>query len=149
MLVKTSTASNVGVAVGLSADLDHGTNIGFYDGNLYVDRTASDFTAHAFGDLKQSQAPVGSARASMHLRILVDRSSVEVFLDDGRTVLSNQVMFDPNDNGILLCTSGGSASFSNMSIREFEDIGTVANPDSPYADFESTGHGAWTTTGSR
>ncbi|GAA1955632.1 hypothetical protein GCM10009798_13590 [Nocardioides panacihumi] len=145
--VSWATANNVGVAVGLSADLDHKTNIGYYQGNLYVDRTASDFTAHAFGSLKQSQAPIGTGRTSMHLRILVDRSSVEVFADDGRTVLSNQVMFDPNDTGVMLYSAGGSASFANTTIREFEDIKTAANPNSPFQDFEGSGYGSWTTTG--
>lgn len=120
--ISWSTANNVGVAVGVSSDLDHKTNIGYFQGNLYVDRTASDFTAHAFGNLKQSEAPIGSGRTSVHLRILVDRSSVEVFVDDGEAVLSNQVMFDPNDTGVMLYSSGGSAQFTNITIREFEDI---------------------------
>jgi sucrose-6-phosphate hydrolase SacC (GH32 family) len=142
-----TSADNVGVAVGVSSDLDHKTNIGYYQGNLYVDRTASDFTAHAFGSLKQSQAAIGTGRTSVHLKILVDRSSVEVYVDDGRTVLSNQVMFDPNDTGIQLYSSGGSTMFSNTTIKEFDDIQTAADPDGPYADFESSGYGTWTTTG--
>lgn len=145
--VAWTSATNVGVSVGVSSDLDHKTSIGYYQGNVYVDRTASDFTAHAFGGLKQSQAPVGAGRTSLHLRILVDRSSVEVFIDDGRQVLSNQVMFDPNDNGILLYSSGGSATFSNTSIRELDSITTAAAPDMPYDDFESSTYGSWTTSG--
>lgn len=142
-----SAADNLGIAVGVSADKDHKTNVGYFGGNLYVDRGPSDYTQHAFGALKQSEAPVGT-RTSISVRILVDRSSVEVFTDDGLTAISNQVMFDPNDTGVMLYSSGGSTEFSNIRIREFEDVTTASNPSSAYAGFESTGYpSGWTTSG--
>ncbi len=55
----------------------------------------------------------------MHLRIFVDRQSVEVFVNGGHTVLSQQVHFLDGDTGISLYADGGTALFSGIAIREF------------------------------
>jgi hypothetical protein len=48
----------------------------------------------------------------------------------------------------MLYSSGGSAEFSNITIRELEDVTTAADPAPPYQDFESTGHpSGWSTSG--
>jgi levanbiose-producing levanase len=49
----------------------------------------------------------------------VDRTSVEVFFDDGRYVHSHEVFPPPEDTGIALYTLGGAASFGQVTIREF------------------------------
>ena len=43
----------------------------------------------------------------------------QVFVDDGETVLSNQVNFDTGDTGISLFSDGGTATFSGITIREY------------------------------
>ncbi len=144
--VSWSQLNNVGISVGMSADRTRHTNIGIYQGNVYVDRSGSDQSAYSFGSYQQSQAPFGSA-TSVHLKILVDRSSVEVFVDNGKIVLSNQVFFQPGDSGISLYTDGGSATFSNMTIKEFENVTTASSPAAPYQDFEAASYGSWTATG--
>jgi sucrose-6-phosphate hydrolase SacC (GH32 family) len=144
--VSWSQLNNVGISVGMSADKTRHTNIGIYQGNVYVDRSGSDQPAYTFGSYQQSQAPFGAA-TSVHLKVLVDRSSVEVYVDNGKTVLSNQVFFQPGDQGISLYTDGGSAIFANMTIKEFENVTTASVPATPYADFEGTTYGSWTTTG--
>lgn len=145
--VSWTTATNVGVGVGESIDGDHHTNIGVYQGTAYVDRSASDFTAHAFGSHTQSEVDLGSGTTSVHLRVLVDRSSVEVFIDDGKHVISNQVMFSPFDTAVTLFSDGGSATFSNITVKEFADITTLANPTAAFADFEGSDYGTWSATG--
>lgn len=59
----------------------------------------------------------------MHLRIFVDTQSVEVFVNGGHTVVSQQVHFAEDDTGISLYTDGGAANFSGISIREFAAVG--------------------------
>jgi sucrose-6-phosphate hydrolase SacC (GH32 family) len=146
--VSWSSLSNVGISVGESADKSRHTNIGVYGGNVYVDRLLSDQSGYAFGSsFHQSESPLGSSAKSVHLKILVDHDSVEVFVNDGKTVQSNQVYFEPGDTGISLYTDGGSALFSNMSIEEFANVSTVADPATPYANFEASNYGSWTTTG--
>ncbi|WP_211303300.1 GH32 C-terminal domain-containing protein, partial [Streptomyces milbemycinicus] len=59
-----------------------------------------------------------SAR-TVRLRILIDRTSVEMFVDDGRYVHSSEAFPDPADTGLALFTIEGSAVFRNTVIREF------------------------------
>lgn len=63
--------------------------------------------------------PVDPAARSVHLLVLVDRQSVEVFVNAGHTGLSQQVYFQPGEDGISLYTDGGSADFRNIVVREF------------------------------
>ncbi|BAS14453.1 levanbiose-producing levanase [Arthrobacter sp. Hiyo8] len=145
--VSWTTLNNVGMSVGENKDGSRHTNIGVYGGNLYVDRSAQDQVPYSFGTFQQSQAPLASGTTSLHLRILVDHGSVEVFADDGRIALSNQAFFTSSDTGISLYTIGGSANFANLSITEFANITEQANPAAPYADFEGSTYGSWTTAG--
>jgi levanbiose-producing levanase len=141
--------NNVGISVGQSADKTRHTNIGVYQGTVYVDRSGSSQAAYSFGSAFQhTQAPIDPAAKSVHLRVFVDRSSVEVFVNDGERVLSNNVFFLPSDTGISLYTDGGAATFSNVAIKELANVSTAAAAQpAPFADFESSGYGSWTATG--
>jgi levanbiose-producing levanase len=55
----------------------------------------------------------------VHLRIFVDTQSVEVFVNAGHTVLSQQVQFTDGDTGISFYSDGGPAVFSGITIRAF------------------------------
>lgn len=112
------TATNVGLSVGRSADGARHTNIGVYAGSVYVDRRPSDQAGYSFGTHGQSNAPIDPAARLVHLRVLVDRQSVEVFVNAGHTVLSHQVYFQPGDTGISVYADGGEATFSGITVRE-------------------------------
>ncbi|MFD8096818.1 glycoside hydrolase family 32 protein [Streptomyces malaysiensis] len=111
-------ASNVGLSVGRPADGTRHTNIGVYDGSVYVDRRSSDRADYTFGSHGQSNAPIDPAARAVHLRVLVDRQSVEVFVNAGHTVLSHQVYFQPGETGISVYADGGSATFSGIVVQE-------------------------------
>lgn len=148
--ISWTTLNNVGISVGQSADKTRGTNIGLFANRLYVDRSRSDQTSnYSFGAnyLKSESPAFNPPLTNVHLTILVDRTSVEVFVDNGKVVHSNTVHFEPGDAGITLYTDGGSATFSNITIKEFRNVTNAAAPAAPYADFESTNYGSWTTTG--
>lgn len=117
--VTWNNATNVGVSVGRSADGARHTNIGKYGSDLYVDRAPSDRAGFALAPYTRAAAPIDPAARAVHLRILVDTQSVEVFVNAGYTVLSNQVNFDAGDTGISLYSDGGTATFSNITIREY------------------------------
>ena len=53
----------------------------------------------------------------MRLRIEVDTQSVEVFVDDGGVVLSQQVYVEADDAVVRLYAHGGCAVFSNAAFR--------------------------------
>lgn len=66
----------------------------------------------------RTRAPLDTSRGRVSFRMLVDRTSVEVFVDDGRSVQSHRVFPLPSDDGIRLYARGGSATFRDLMIRE-------------------------------
>lgn len=113
--------TNVGVSVGRSADGTRHTNIGKYGSDLYVDRGPSHQTEFSLSPYTRAAAPIDPDARSVHLRIFVDTQSVEVFVNAGHTVISQQVHFAEGDKGISFYTDGGEATFSGISVREFGD----------------------------
>lgn len=119
--ISWDSAANVGVSVGRSADGNRHTNIGKYGSDLYVDRGPSDLDGYSLSPYSRAAAPIDAGARSVHLRIFVDMQSVEVFVNDGHTVLSQQVHFTEGDTGISFYTDGGPATFSGISIKEFAE----------------------------
>ena len=111
-------ASNVGLSVGRSADGARHTNIGVTGGRVYVDRGPSDLEGFSFGEFRQAEAPIDPAARAVHLRVLVDTQSVEVFVDDGYTVLSQQVHLLPGDTGASLYADGEPLQVTGVTLRE-------------------------------
>ncbi|GAA4893193.1 hypothetical protein GCM10023237_09200 [Streptomyces coeruleoprunus] len=95
------------------------TVIGYDAGRreLYVDRTRSgavDFS----GDFPGVQrAPLAPVDGKVRLRILVDRSSVEVFGGRGEAVITDQVFPGPDSDGVRLFAEGGSALLDVARVR--------------------------------
>jgi levanase len=84
-----------------------GTRIGWSRGQLYVDRTDSgqDSFSPAFPGTHRVAVPLVDGR--LKLRILVDRSSVEVFTRDGRVAITDLVFPDLTSDGIAAYAEGG------------------------------------------
>jgi len=72
------------------------TVVGFKRGEVFVDRTHSGNIAFnkEFSAIHRAHANSG------RVRILVDRSSVEVFAADGETVISDRIFPGPKSNGL-------------------------------------------------
>ncbi|MFI5706522.1 glycoside hydrolase family 32 protein [Kribbella sp. NPDC051620] len=66
----------------------------------------------------ESQSPIDPTTGRLAIRILVDRSSVEYFIDDGRDVHSHRVFPLPADDHIRLFVNDGEATFRALTIRE-------------------------------
>ena len=88
------------------------TQIG-YDtttGQVYIDRSKSgDVTFDPNFSVRQSAPLPLDRRGRLHLHILVDTSSVEVFTDRGQIVLTDQIFPGPHSNGVSLFANGGTA----------------------------------------
>lgn len=89
--------------------------VGAYLGGpfAYVNRRP---TFNPSGD--ETQTPIDPAAGRLRLRILVDRSSVELFIGDGVDVHSHRVFPLPGDDGIRLYANDGTATFAGLTIRE-------------------------------
>lgn len=83
------------------------------DGSAYLDRTRTVNPTRG-----RTAAPWQPAGDGVALRILVDRTSVELFVDDGRCVHSHRVFPFPGDDGIRLFARGARAVFRDVTIRE-------------------------------
>ena len=77
--------------------------------SVFVDRRragASDFH-DAFA--ARDSAPLAPRNGRVKLHVFVDRSSVEVFANDGARVLTHRIFPDPASDGVSLVADGGSA----------------------------------------
>ncbi|GIM28570.1 levanase [Clostridium polyendosporum] len=116
-------AKNVGFRLRESADKKRHIDVGFFvEGQYsYVNRT---FTGQPDKSQKyiESRAPFDTSKKNVHLKILVDKTSIEVFVDDGKVTYSNQVFPNLHDKGITLFSIGGKSLFQNVVIKHLRSI---------------------------
>ncbi|WP_395244629.1 GH32 C-terminal domain-containing protein [Agromyces sp. MMS24-K17] len=104
---------------GLNVRVGNGqqTSIG-YDtatGELYVDRTKSgDSSFDPTFATSTQRAPLKLQNGKVKLHILVDWSSVEVFADDGKVVITDQIFPDPTSTSITAFATGGTAKLKSL-----------------------------------
>ena len=121
VVVDPGTATSAGVVVRRSADGSEGTRI-TYDAaahTLTLDRSASgasDFSPR-FSPSHTAPLPDELAGEPLDLRILVDRSSVEVFAADGAVTLTDLVLPDQTSTGIAVVAEGGTATFRDVAVH--------------------------------
>ncbi len=113
-------AGDFGIRVHVGAG--QSTQIG-YDrarGELYVDRSRSGSLPTA-EFAARSAAPLVLHGGRLKLDIWVDRSSVEVFADDGERVLTEQVFPAPGSDGIELFARDGSVRIESLDVWEIDE----------------------------
>ena len=76
------------------------------DSMLYFDRTYSGFTHYIISERK---AHVRDRCGEILLRLMIDRFSVEIFVNDGEQVMSNTIYTRQSADGISFEVSGGAA----------------------------------------
>lgn len=144
--VSWTRLDNIGLQLRASADGTRHADAGIYHDYSYLNRRQTG-QPDTSGTRGESHAPWDPAKTSAHLRILVDRTTIEVFVDDGRYVHSSEVFADPADTGINLYATGGSATFANTTITEFPDLSQ--RPSHVVSGFEGSSYDpGWTATGS-
>ena len=101
-------------------------------GEIYVDRTRSGLTDFSPSFPSVSRAPVTvGADGLVRLRVVVDRSSVEVFAQDGEAAITSAVYPSPDATGVSLFSEGGSASVTGITIRALGSYRDPAPSPSP------------------
>ena len=70
----------------------------------------------------RTRAPLDSPGGRMEIRLLVDRTSVEFFVDGGLSVQSHRVFPFPGDDGIRLFARGAGAVFRQLTVRELSAV---------------------------
>lgn len=116
-------AKNIGLKLRESDDKKRHIDVGvFVEGQCsYVNR---NFTEQPDKSKKyvESRAPFDPSKKKVHLKILVDKTSIEVFVDDGKVAYSSEVFPNLNDKGITLFSIGGKSIFENVEIKHFSSI---------------------------
>lgn len=142
--VTWQTATNIGMQLRRSADGSRHADVGVTRDYAYLNRGQTGYPAGTWKT--ESRTEFDGDAGTVRLRVLVDRTTIEIFIDDGRHVHSSQVFAPPGDDGIALYSADGPATFHDLTITEF---GSVAQrPVKLIADFEGTTWGdGWTSTG--
>jgi fructan beta-fructosidase len=97
---------------------DEGTPVGYHTdtGELTLDRTTSghvDFSPHF--PVKDT-ARVALVHDRLHLRIYLDSSSVEVFGQDGRVTITDQIFPSPSSTGLAAYAVTGTAQLISLTV---------------------------------
>ncbi|HSO69099.1 MAG TPA: GH32 C-terminal domain-containing protein, partial [Arachnia sp.] len=118
--VDPKDAELAGVAVRTSDDYSpdsgEGTFVGIdtEKGKIVVDRTRSGAVDFDPDFPVVTSAPLTNLDGSLTFQVYVDRSSVEVFADDGMRTLTNQVFPAADSLGLSLVSLGGTARFTSV-----------------------------------
>jgi levanase len=89
---------------------------------VYVDRTRSGIVDFSPDFPGIQRAPLAAPGGNVHLRVLVDWSSVEVFADDGRPVITDQIFPDASSIGVQLFSEGGSTTLHRLAIWQMRPM---------------------------
>ena len=89
---------------------------------VYVDRTRSGESGFSRDFPGIQRAPLAARNGKVHLHILVDWSSVEVFADTGQTVITDQIFPAANSDGLQLFAEGGHAALERLRVWRMRSI---------------------------
>jgi levanbiose-producing levanase len=120
LVIQPGTAQRAGLIVRGSAAGNTGTRI-FYDARsqtLVVDRSRSGNTWFSGAFSKEHIVNLPLHDGKLHLQVVIDRNSVEVFADDGRTVMTDLIFPSLDENWIRLFADGGDATFSDIVLSD-------------------------------
>nr|WP_106435826.1 GH32 C-terminal domain-containing protein [Streptomyces davaonensis] len=110
--------TGAGVQLRRSGDGSRHIDAGIYGDYAFLNRR-NTVNPDVSGRWQESKSPFDPSAGRVRLRILVDRTSVEMFLDDGRYVHSSEAFPYLIDTGLALFSIDGKAVFRNTVIREF------------------------------
>lgn len=123
-----SFSDKVSVEFQVRKGMQHMTSIGMdtHKKEMYVDRTESGI--HTFHELFASRhtARLEESSERLDLRILVDRSSVEVFGNDGSAVITDLIYPDASSIGISMVQGDEDAIIHSLSVYKISPPGSQA-----------------------
>ena len=124
MLVEFQPGSAAQAGVRLRKGASEETVVGWQrtPAQVYVDRTRSGDVSFDENFPGRHAAPLLPGTTSLALHIFVDRSSVEVFVNDGESVISERIFPSPKSTGIEFFSTGGDAKVKTAQIWQLKSI---------------------------
>jgi fructan beta-fructosidase len=92
------------------------------NGKLKLDRTRSGDTEFSERFSGSYEAPVSLEDGKLRLHLFVDWSSVELFVNDGKIVLTTRIFPDPESTGIVLFSEGGDVVVNQLDLWELATV---------------------------
>ena len=86
------------------------------DGNLYVSTMANKLTCLG------KSAPLNALHDRIKLQILVDRTSIEIFANDGRVAMSYSLPLAPDNTSLHVFARGGNAILTSLDVWLLKSI---------------------------
>ncbi|MFD6006074.1 levanase [Bacillus subtilis] len=124
------------------------TKVGYDRRNakLFVDRSKSgNVTFNPAFDTGKETAPLKPVNGKVKMRIFVDRSSVEVFGNDGQQVITDVILPDRSSKGLELYAANGDVKVKSLRIHPLKKVwGT--SPFMSNVTGWTTVNGTWTDT---
>jgi fructan beta-fructosidase len=119
--MRPGAAGEIGFRLRKGKDAE--TLVGFdaTHGEVFVDRRRSGEISFS-KDFPGRHAAKLERKASVKLRVFVDRSSIEVFANDGERVLSERIYPPPGSEGIELYTDGGGGKVLSLTMWELSSV---------------------------
>lgn len=127
---------------------DQYTKIGYHPNSaaLFVDRSQSgraDF--HPGFNTGKQTAPLRPVNGKVKMRIFVDRSSVEVFGNDGQQVITDIILPDKSSKGLEVYASNGFVKLNSLTIHPINKVWGQSPFTSNLAGW-TTVNGVWADT---
>ena len=104
---------------------DTSTRVGYNAGDqrLFVDRTDSGIVGFSDEFPGRQDGPLRPSRdGRVRMRVLVDRSSVEVFGNEGTTVVTDQIFPLKDATDLVLYARGGIARLVSLEVHSLESV---------------------------
>jgi fructan beta-fructosidase len=108
------TATTFGLKIRKGGDEETLVGYDVPSGELFVDRRHSGNIAFHPDFSGRHGGPLALVDGRLRLRVLVDRSSVEVFGNGGLTVVTERIFPDPASRGVALFAEGGTARLVSL-----------------------------------
>ncbi|WP_169087058.1 glycoside hydrolase family 32 protein [Paenibacillus sp. PL91] len=118
--ISWTESKNIGLRLRESTDKTRHVDVGvFVDGQYYYVNRAFTEQPDTSRRYLESRAPFDVKKKKVHVKVLIDKTSIEVFIDDGKIVFSNEIFPEMDDKEISLFSEGGTAIFDNVVIKHF------------------------------
>lgn len=121
--VTPSSAAEFGFKV--RTGRNQSTKVGYDRKNkkLFVDRSESgNITFNPTFNTGKQTAPLKPVNGKVKMRIFVDRSSVEVFGNDGQQVITDIILPDRSSKGLELYAANGSVKLKSLTIYPLKKV---------------------------
>ncbi|WP_445490803.1 GH32 C-terminal domain-containing protein [Niallia sp. 03133] len=141
----TTSASAFGFKV--RKENDQFTTIGYNKNSqtIYIDRTHSGDAGFYDQFAKIHEAPLTPANGHIKMHIFIDRSSVELFGNNGQISITDQIFPDPSSNAVELFANDGAVTLDSLQVYSLSDIWGKSPLHSDITDWHNI-NGLWADT---